>query len=208
MGEDFDPNSIRPKLGKLVSTVCKMQNNEGDWGGNSWAPVLGTVMGWCCLRGAHFAGFAVAANANKTADRLAASMKQNIGNGGGGGGWMHTLYKNATGIRVLYAMQREDEIAKKAFEDVEKLVTADNTPFSQAGGEEYLAFHLITETMLQKGGADWKRWYPVCRDKIIGVQNNDGSWTGRHCITSRTFCTAASVLVLSAPNRYLPISQQ
>ena len=28
--------------------------------------------------------------------------------------------------------------------------------------------------------------------KICGVQNSDGSWTGHHCITSRTFCTAAS----------------
>jgi hypothetical protein len=45
------------------------------------------------------------------------------------------------------------------------------------------------------------------RDKIVGVQNSDGSWTGHHCITSRTFCTAAAILVLTSPNRYLPISQ-
>ena len=64
---------------------------------------------------------------------------------------MHTLYKNATGIRVLYAMGMDDDpIAKKALEDVKQLVNKDNTAFSQAGGEEYLAFHLITETMLQK----------------------------------------------------------
>ena len=207
MGEGYDPTQIRPKLAKLVGTVCKTQETEGHWGGTSWAPVLGTVMGWCCLRGAHFAGFNVSANANRTADHLVKIMEQNISKNRGS--WMHTLYKNATGIRVLYEMGREDEaVAKRAFAEVEQLVTKDNTPFSQAGGEEYLAFHLITETMLQKGGADWKRWYPVCRDKIIQVQNGDGSWTGRHCITSRTFCTAAAVLVLSAPNRYLPISQR
>lgn len=206
MGEGYDPGTIRPKLGRLVSTVCKTQTSEGQWGGNSWAPTLGTVMGWCCLRGAHFAGFAVEANANRTADHLAKQMGKNLGNRGGS--WMHTLYKNATGVRVLYAMGREDEaVAKEAFKDVLQLITKDNTPFSQAGGEEFLAFHLMTETMLQKGGADWKTWYPVCRDKIVAVQNQDGSWTGHHCITSRTFCTAAAVLVLSAPNRYLPISQ-
>lgn len=121
---------------------------------------------------------------------------------------MHTLYKNATGVRVLYALGMDGEpIAKKAFADVEQLVGKDNTAFSQAGGEEYLAFHLITETMLQKGGDDWANWFPTIRDKIIGVQNADGSWTGHHCITSRTFCTAAAILVLTAPNRYLPISQ-
>ena len=120
---------------------------------------------------------------------------------------MHTLYKNATGIRVLYAMGMDDDpIAKKALEDVKQLVNKDNTAFSQAGGEEYLAFHLITETMLQ-GGDDWATWFPTMRDKIVGVQNADGSWTGHHCITSRTFCTAAAILVLTSPNRYLPISQ-
>ena len=58
--------------------------------------------------------------------------------------------------------------------------------------------------MLQKGD-DWATWFPTMRDKIVGVQNADGSWTGHHC-TSRTFCTAA-ILVLTSPNRYLPISQ-
>jgi hypothetical protein len=121
---------------------------------------------------------------------------------------MHTLYKNASGIRVLYEMGMDDsEISKKAFKDVLSLVEKDNTAFSQAGGEEYLAFHLITETMLQKGGDAWKTWYSTVRDKIVGVQNSDGSWTGHHCITSRTFCTAAACLVLTAPYRYLPISQ-
>jgi hypothetical protein len=61
--------------------------------------------------------------------------------------------------------------------------------------------------MLQKGGADWKLWFPVVRDKIVSIQNSDGSWTGHHCITSRTFCTAAACLVLTSPYRYLPISQ-
>ena len=121
---------------------------------------------------------------------------------------MHTLYKNATGVRVLYAMGMENEkTSVQAFKEVVDLVTKDNTAFSQAGGEEYLAFHLITETMLQKGGKDWQARFPTVRDKIISVQNADGSWTGHHCITSRTFCTAAACLVLSSPNRYLPISQ-
>ena len=65
--------------------------------------------------------------------------------------WMHSLYKNATGIRVLYAMGKETEdVSKKAFKEVLNLVSRDNTAFNQAGGEEFLAFHLITETMLPK----------------------------------------------------------
>ena len=193
-------------VAKLVDTVVKTQSNRGDWGQTSWAPTLGTVMGWTSLRSAHFAGFTVGGSPDKTADHL---MKQMKGSLNAKQHWMHSLYKNATGIRVLYAMGKEDEkVSQRAFKDVLKLVTRDNTAFNQAGGEEFLAFHLITETMLQKEGTDWATWFPKVRDKMLDVQNEDGSWTGHHCITSRTFCTAAACLVLSAPNRYLPISQK
>jgi hypothetical protein len=204
LGEGWDPKPVRAALDKLVKVIVKMQTNDGNWAGNSWAPVLGTVTGWLSLRGADFVGIKVGSSPHKTAEHLEKQMKQQIGSGG----WMHTLYKNATGIRVLYELGLDnDEIAKKAFGDVLQLVKKDNTAFAQAGGEEYLAFHLITETMLQKGGKDWATWFPAVRDRIISVQNRDGSWTGHHCITSRTFCTAAAILVLSSPNRYLPISQ-
>jgi len=207
LGEGWDPQPVRQALGKLVETIAKSQNAGGNWGNESWAPTLGTVMGWISLRSAHFAGYHVEASAKRTAQHLIDQMRSKISVRQGS--WMHTLYKNATGIRVLYAMGMEGEpIAQKALADALQLVTKDSTPFSAAGGEEYLAFHLITETMLQRGGEPWRRWFPLVRDKIIQVQNADGSWTGRHCITSRTFCTAAALLVLSAPNRYLPISQQ
>ncbi len=191
---------------KLTQAVTSAQLANGGWGTESWAPTLGTVMGWTSLRSANFAGLDVAGSPEKTADYLVKTMevraRQNLH-------WMHQLYKNAAGLRVLYAMKKDDEeVVKTSFRDVLKLVKGGNTAFNQAGGEEYLAFHLITETMLQKGGEDWETWFPEVRDKICTVQNKDGSWTGHHCITSRTFCTAAAVLVLSAPNRYLPISQQ
>jgi hypothetical protein len=207
IGEGDDPGLVKKRLSKLTNVIVKQQTSNGDWAGASWAPTLGTVMGWVCLRASHFAGFKVDASAKKVADHLQQQMQSRIG--AYSGSWMHTLYKNATGIRVLYALGKDKSpIAKKAFNDVLTFVSRDHTPFSQAGGEEYLAFHLITDTMLQKGGDDWKKWFPVVRDKIISVQNGDGSWAGKHCITSRTFCTAAALLVLTAPNRYLPISQQ
>lgn len=205
-GEVGIHKKTRQAVGKLVETVVGAQSKRGDWGQESWAPTLGTVMGWTSLRSAHFAGFRVGGSPEKTADHLMNQMKTSLGKREH---WMHSLYKNATGIRVLYAMgKEEEEVSKKAFKDVLKLVTRDNTAFNQAGGEEFLAFHLITETMLQKEGEDWSTWFPKVRDKMLDVQNDDGCWTGHHCITSRTFCTAAACLVLSAPNRYLPISQK
>ncbi len=205
IGQGENPDPLRRALKRLVMAIVGAQDTQGSWGAQSWAPVLGTVMGWVSLRASHQAGLTVGAAPEKTAEYLIKQMKSNIN---GNQGWMHTLYKNATGVRVLYEMEQEDnEIADKAFRDVLGLITKDNTPFTQAGGEEFLAFHLITETMLKKGGKDWNDWFPVVRDKLIKVQNSDGSWTGHHCITSRTFCTAAATLVLTSPYRFLPISQ-
>lgn len=207
IGEDSDQEKkVRRALERLVDVIARTQHADGHWGEQSWAPMLGTVMGWVALRGAHYAGFHVEASADKTAKYLIGMMGRELSQYSGS--WMHQLYKNATGIRVLYAMGRENEaVAKRALDEVVRVIGT-GTPFTQAGGEEFLSFHLLTETMLQKGGDHWKKWFPTMRDKLIGVQNNDGSWTGHHCITSRTFCTAASALVLSSPYRMLPISQQ
>jgi hypothetical protein len=206
LGEGYDPEPVRNALRKVVAAIVGTQAAEGHWGNQSWAPTLGTVMGWVALRASYFSGIKVGNSPEVTAKHLVQQMSTSLAQEQGS--WMHTLYKNATGVRVLYALGQENEpVAKKAFADVLGLVKKDNTAFSQAGGEEFLAFHLITETMLQKGGADWETWFPVVRDKLSSVQNADGSWTGHHCITSRTFCTAAAILVLTSPNRYLPISQ-
>jgi hypothetical protein len=205
LGEQVDPQPAKTALRKVTDVIVKTQRPDGDWGNESWAPTLGTVMGWVSLRAASSVGLSVGAAPEKTAEHLIQKMSPSLVETQG---WMHELYKNASGIRVLYDMEmEEDRTAKKAFDEVLKFVKTDNTPFTQAGGEEFLAFHLITETMLKRGGPEWNDWFPVVRDKLIDVQNKDGSWTGHHCITSRTFCTAAAVLVLTSPYRYLPISQ-
>ncbi len=205
LGEQADPAPVKAALRKVTDAIVKTQRPDGDWGSESWAPTLGTVMGWVSLRAAASVGLSVGTAPEKTAEHLIQKMSGSLVETQG---WMHELYKNASGIRVLYEMEMEEnKTAKKAFDDVLRFVKKDNTPFTQAGGEEFLAFHLITETMLKRGGKEWNDWFPVVRDKLIDVQNKDGRWTGPHCITSRTFCTAASILVLTSPYRYLPISQ-
>jgi hypothetical protein len=37
------------------------------------------------------------------------------------------------------------------------------------------------------------------------VQNGDGSWSGHHCITGRTFCTSTALLVLMADRTPIPV---
>jgi hypothetical protein len=46
----------------------------------------------------------------------------------------------------------------------------------------------------------WKNWYDKMSRRLISIQNNDGSWSGHHCITSPVFCTATCLLILSVNN--------
>lgn len=68
--------------------------------------------------------------------------------------------------------------------------------FGSNGGEEYLSYLLVSESLAIKGGDKWTTWDSRVTTLVNGVQNDDGSWTGHHCITGRTFCTAAALLVL------------
>jgi len=70
--------------------------------------------------------------------------------------------------------------------------------FGSNGGEEFLSYLNISETLLLKGGQEWDDWDQSMTKNLERIQNNDGSWTGHHCITGRTFCTASALLVLVA----------
>lgn len=72
--------------------------------------------------------------------------------------------------------------------------------FGSNGGEEFLSYMMVSEALLVKGGKEWQAWNDGMQANLGRVQNADGSWTGHHCITGRTFCTAAALLVLLAEN--------
>ncbi len=68
--------------------------------------------------------------------------------------------------------------------------------FGNNGGEEFLSYMNITESMHERGGKEWEAWRPKMTKTVCGAQNADGSWAGQHCITGRNFCTATALLTL------------
>lgn len=68
--------------------------------------------------------------------------------------------------------------------------------FGSNGGEEFLSYLNIGESLVIGGGEPWQRWETAMTQNLQRIQNEDGSWTGHHCITGRTFCTATALLVL------------
>ncbi len=72
--------------------------------------------------------------------------------------------------------------------------------FGNNGGEEFLSFLQTGESLVIAKDQGWRNWYQQTTGRLIGIQNNDGSWNGHHCITSPVFCTATSLLILSINN--------
>lgn len=70
--------------------------------------------------------------------------------------------------------------------------------FGCNGGEEFLSYLQISETLLSNQSKEFKDWDKKICANLERVQNPDGSWMGQHCITSRTFCTSAAVMVMTA----------
>ena len=77
--------------------------------------------------------------------------------------------------------------------------------FGSNGGEEFLSYMNIAESLVVKGGDEWKRWDSEMTENLNRVQNDDGSWSGHHCITGRTFCTSTALLVLMADRTPVPV---
>ena len=76
------------------------------------------------------------------------------------------------------------------------------------GGEEFLSYMNLGESLVVEGGAAWKYWDSRMTASLDRAQNGDGSWSGRHCITGRTFCTATALLTLMADRTPVPVPVQ
>lgn len=77
--------------------------------------------------------------------------------------------------------------------------------FGSNGGEEFLSFLNISEALLVKGGKDWTDWDAKMTQGLQKAQDQNGSWSGQHCITGKTFCTSAALLVLMSDRTQFPV---
>jgi hypothetical protein len=69
--------------------------------------------------------------------------------------------------------------------------------FGSMGGEEFFSYLNISDSMKRIGGDAWLKWHGDITQKILGLQNNDGTWAGHHCITGRVAMTSAAILNLT-----------
>ena len=51
--------------------------------------------------------------------------------------------------------------------------------FGSNGGEEFLSYMQISETLLAKGGKEWQDWDKSMTVNLGRIQNPDGSWINK-----------------------------
>jgi hypothetical protein len=76
--------------------------------------------------------------------------------------------------------------------------------FGSNGGEEFLSFMNIGEMLVVRADKAWEEWDGKMQEMLPKAQDKDGSWSGHHCITGKTFCTATALLVLTTDRTQFP----
>jgi len=120
--------------------------------------------------------------------------------------------KNADELKAANQTIAAVEANREQLQAAEKVIVAKlddqqfMAGFGNNGGEEFLSHLSIGESLVVRGGADWEKWDKAMTANMNHIQNGDGSWTGHHCITGRTFCTATALLVLMVDRAPVPLS--
>ena len=68
--------------------------------------------------------------------------------------------------------------------------------FGSVGGEEFFSYLNLSDGLRRAGGPEWTKWHAELTDRILKMQNEDGTWAGHHCITGRVAVTSAAILNL------------
>ena len=211
---------VRKALQKTVAKIEKHQQSDGSWNiAGGWAPVLGTSMASRSLFEAANRGVAVDAAVMARAENYTVSAisvaPSPVGSRPGGGVSAGrpsvastAAPAEAAGVPLYQSAQALEQLSRTAADRAKnaKQISAIQGQLASAafvggygsmGGEEFFSYLNISDSMKRVGGDAWSKWHVGITEKILGLQNSDGTWAGHHCITGRVAMTSAAILNLT-----------
>jgi hypothetical protein len=211
---------VRKALQKTVAKIEKHQQADGSWNlAGGWAPVLGTSLASRSLFEAKNRGVAVDAAVLKRAETYTVSALSatpppvaRVAAGGPSAGRTAVASPaapaEAAGVALYQSAQALEQLSRTAADRVQnaKQISAIQGQlgnaafvggFGSMGGEEFFSYLNISDSMKRVGGDAWSKWHADITQKIVGLQNGDGTWAGHHCITGRVAMTSAAILNLT-----------
>lgn len=198
-------DSAESALASCVHRIEQAQAKDGSYSRDGWAPLLASAFANNGLYAARRAGVAVdkdvlARGQEGLLDKYD-SKTQSFGTGGAAG---VQLYSVAASVMAAAQVAQDaspevKEHAKLASKAGAAALSNENVlrGFGSYGGEEHVSYMLTAEAKAALGGAEWTEFRRNIRARLAAIQRENGVWRGDHCITSTTFCTAASLITLA-----------
>jgi hypothetical protein len=203
VGDGALPARVRGALKKCIAKIERHQGADGSWNdAGGWAPVIATSLASNSLAQAKAAGLPVAAEALRKVDDYTKRQAEIAGPSadfrGAAGGAGVALYSLGQTIEQL---SRDDKSRAENAAVLEAATArlgdeATISGFGSMGGEEFVSYMNLSDSLKRTGGERWTKWNAKITDHLLKLQNQDGTWAGHHCITGRVACTASAVLTL------------
>ena len=196
--------------------------------GGGWAPLLGTSLASRSLYEAEKKGLAVNRDVMARADDFTVKNQQGgnsmarggIGAGSGGGAGPGAgrgfgsvsetvVVSGSAGVALYQDAQALEQLSRTPESRAKnsREIAAINKKLSDSkfvdgygsiGGEEFFSYLNISDGLKRSGGKAWSEWHSKIAEKILKLQNDDGTWAGHHCITGRCAVTSAAILNLTS----------
>lgn len=192
-------------LSSCVRRIEKAQAKDGSYSQDGWAPVLASAFANNGLYAARRAGAKVdpgilARGQEGLLDKYEART-QSFGTGGAAGVPLYSVAASVVAAAQVDAAAPAE--VKKRAREASKAGAAQLANenvlrgFGSYGGEEHVSYMLTAEAKATLGGDEWTEFRKSIRARLAAIQRENGTWRGDHCITSTTFCTAASLITLA-----------
>jgi Squalene-hopene cyclase C-terminal domain/Prenyltransferase and squalene oxidase repeat len=210
---------VRSGLEKCVAKIERNQLKDGSWNvAGGWAPVLGTSLASQSLYLAGRKGVPVSEMTMAKAEDYTLKSQRYQSNGGVSGGVPGgisastaatpalaldaaagvSLYQDAHALEQLSRTEKDRIKNANEISAIKGKLSSTRfvEGFGSMGGEEFFSYLNINDSLKRTGGKEWDDWHSKISQKILKLQNNDGTWAGHHCITGRVAVTSAAILNL------------
>jgi hypothetical protein len=199
IADAVESKRVHRALEKCVAKIQRHQGKDGAWNeGGGWAPVIGTSLAARGLQQAEGKSAGVKdENLMRIRENAYASREMPEAAKADAG---VALYSEGAAMAGLAAAPASDlraaEIRKATASKLadQRFVGG----FGSMGGEEFISYMNISDSLVRAGGEDWKKWNGKIKEHLLKLQNQDGTWAGHHCITGRVACTSGAILTLLA----------
>jgi len=210
MANRNDNQRVRAALEKCVRKIQANQLKDGSWNiSGGWAPILGTSMASQSLQVAAAKGVRVDKDKQAkvdqyTANALKAEVRPVTGDARGR---TYAADAASAGVPLYSKAQQLEQLSRsegdraKNAPEIKKLRAELSDErvlngFGSMGGEEFFSYLNVADSLHRTGGNEWTKWNSTMKQKLVSLQNNDGTWAGHHCITGRVAVTSAAILTM------------